>query len=101
MIPLCQTTRCHVPEEVKIATERCERLRFHSQNVFVGLLKYYVMEWTLCTILSKSFVAVSIGCVENFTVLTTQVVTGNEIFLAMLFEIHASNCLPSGVNVDS
>jgi len=57
------------------------------------VINYYVMKGSLRTVLSKSFVAESIGCVEMFTVLSTKVVTRNEIFLAMLFQIHASNYL--------
>jgi len=57
------------------------------------------MKGELRTVPSKSSVALSIGYVEMFAVLSTQVGTRNEIFLAMLFQFHSSDYLPSGVNV--
>jgi len=38
LIPVCQTTRCHVREEVSIVTERYDNLKSHSQSVFVRSL---------------------------------------------------------------
>jgi len=53
----------------------------------------------LRTVPSKSFVAVSIGFMEMFAILSIQVGTRNDIFLALLFQFRSNNYLPIGVNV--